>query len=150
MNARIALAHELIFLSEGLGLTVVCDLDEVVVRVSEVDGSDRADGASACNWTLQDGHATLTKVVDDLDERRGCNQADVCRTWSRRVSLGLELLAPLVEVDLLLREAQGLPPSSEREDLHAQYLLVEAAGRFNVGDCQDNVVKAEDVHELFL
>jgi hypothetical protein len=62
------------------------------------------------------------------------------------VSLGLELLSLLVKVNLLLPEAQCLPPSGKGDDLHAQYPLVEAAGRINVGNCQDKVVKAENVH----
>lgn len=129
-----------------LGVAVVCDLDEVVVGVSEVDGSDRTDGSSARDRTFQDGHAAQTKVIDDLAERRGCNQADVSRTWSGRECLGLELLALLMEIDLLLRETQSISSSGKRDDFHAEYLLVEAAGRFNVGDCQDDVVKAEDLH----
>ena len=131
------------FFKHGL----VCDLDEVVVGVSEVDGSDRTDGASARDRTFQDGHAAQMEVIDDLAERRCCNQADVSRTWSGRVSLGLELLALLMEIDLLLREIQSLSSSGKRDDFHAEYLLVEAAGRFNVGDCQDDVVKAEDLHQ---
>ena len=52
-----------------------------------------------------------------------------------------------MEIDLLLREIQSLSSSGKRDDFHAEYLLVEAAGRFNVGDCQDDVVKAEDLHQ---
>jgi hypothetical protein len=133
-------------LSEGLGLTVVCDLDEVVVRVSEVDGSDGADGSRAFYRTFQDAYATLPKVAYDLDEWCGSNQTDVCRTGSRRVSLRLKLPALLVKVNLLLPEAQCLPPSGESDDLNAKHSRVEAAGRINVGNCQDNVVKAENVH----
>jgi hypothetical protein len=43
-----------------------------------------------------------------------------------------------------------MAPVGERDYLHAQDSFVEAAGRLNIGDREDDVVEAEDLHELFL
>jgi hypothetical protein len=64
------------------------------------------------------------------------------------VCLGLELLASLVEVDLLLAERERLAPTRERDDLHAQYPLVEATRELDVGDSEDDVIEAQDLHAM--
>ena len=51
-----------------------------------------------------------------------------------------------MQVDLLLAKAQCRAPFAKGDDLHPQHPGVELAGARNVGDGQDQVIEALDIH----
>jgi hypothetical protein len=79
-------------------------------------------------------------VFDDVCNRHLGNQANILSARPRLISFWLELLPPLVKVDFLLSEAEGLAPLPERFDLHPEDILVELAGCLNINHGKDNVV----------
>lgn len=61
--------------------------------------------------------------------------------------LRFELLATLVEIDLLLAERERLAATGEGDNLHTQHALVEATRGRDVRNGQDEVVEAQDLHD---
>jgi hypothetical protein len=51
-----------------------------------------------------------------------------------------------VEVDFLLPKRKGLTTTAERNYLHVEDSTVEVATRGNIGDGEDEVINAGDLH----
>ncbi len=62
------------------------------------------------------------------------------------LGLGLELLAVLVQVQLLAAEAQSLAAGAEGDELESQDALVEVAGAGEVANREYHVIQAVDEH----
>ena len=60
--------------------------------------------------------------------------------------LRLDLLAYLMEIDLLLSELERLTPLTERLNFHSAGQFVKLARRLNVQHGQNQVVKPVDTH----
>src|SRR6185503_9599602 len=85
--------------------------------------------------------------LDDVLQRNTGDEAQVERPRHRHVRARGELLAPLVQVDLLLAEAERdalLGRRRERHQLHAEHLGVEADARHLVARGEDDVVYVVD------
>src|SRR5439155_948916 len=92
----------------------------------------------------------LHHVVDPLGERPVAQKAQIARAGRRPRRVGLVLLTHLVEVDLLLAEAQRGAPGPKGDDLHAECPRVELARGRDVLDCEHEVVEALEGHEKML
>ena len=81
-------------------------------------------------------------------ETSGRQEAQVTRAGCGTQSLGFDLLASLVQVDLLAAEGQGLAPAGEGDGVHAEHTRVEGAGGLRVADREDEVIDAVDLHGI--
>src|SRR5690606_24461334 len=120
--------------------------DEVQVRIAQVDRADRAGGTGPPDRALDNGHALLCAVLDDLFQWGGDDEAEIRRTWLRAFGLRLELAPGRVQIDFLATEGQRLTPFAERHRLHAQHAAVEVRRDIDVGDGQDQVIEVADLH----
>src|SRR5262249_46313598 len=101
------------------------DLDQVVVRVAEIDGSQRPDGAGTSDGTVLDGDAEAVQPLDDGLERLIRDDAEVAGSRRRVASLRLELVPGFVQVDLLLADLERPSTAPERRCLDEEDVLVE-------------------------
>ena len=92
----------------GSPAEVVADLDEVAVRIPDVDAEQSADCAGAFHGTVLDGHTMSVEFGTYVRESIVRDEADVGAARCGTLRLGLELLADLVEVDLTPSEGQRL------------------------------------------
>src|SRR5258708_2864910 len=81
---------------------------------------------------LDDPDLRLLQPLDDLVQRHGGDEAQIERSRHGDMRPGLELPAPLVQIDLLLAEAEREPLLGRRleaRELHAEHLGIEADAR---------------------
>jgi hypothetical protein len=126
-------------------LLIVGELDEIVVRVTDVEGTDRTVGSKTVHWALFDGYVEVAELGGDLIERSSDNQAEVGRARPRLRSVRDELVAMLVEIDLLVAQVHGAAPIGV-DDLHAE-TPIEDAGLLNIGDSENEVIDAVELHD---
>src|ERR1700721_306110 len=86
-------------------------------------------------------------MLDDLGQRSVRDEAQVSGAGCRLRRLRLELLAPLVQVNLLRPERQRLASLPEGDDLHPQHARIEGACRFDAADGQHEMVERNDSHD---
>src|SRR5205809_914556 len=110
----------------------------------------RTERARLLRRAFLDGDAERAQVVDPLGERPVAQKAQIARAGRRPRRVGLVLLTHLVEVDLLLAEAQRGAPGPKGDDLHAECPRVELARGRDVLDCEHEVVEALEGHEKML
>ena len=84
-------------------------------------------------------------MLDDCLDRAIDEEAEIAGARQRRSGMRLELRPGLVEIDLLVAEAQREPAAAKFFALHAD-ALVEGDGRLGVGTGQDDVVERADLH----
>ncbi|OWK26385.1 hypothetical protein AJ87_03910 [Rhizobium yanglingense] len=89
--------------SDGIGY-----LDEIAVRIAEIDGADSAVGAGAFDGSFLDCNIGCFQMRDDLGECCFGDKAEIRRTRYRLVGFGIEFAPGLVKVDLLIAEFQRL------------------------------------------
>src|SRR2546426_948104 len=135
---------------EVVAVERVRDLDEIPVGITHVNGLDGAERARLLHRAFLDGDAERAQVVDPLGERPVAQKAQIARAGRRPRRIGLVLLTHLVEVDLLLAEAQRGAPGAEGDDLHAECPRVEPARGRDVLDGEHEVVEALEGHEKML
>jgi hypothetical protein len=103
-----------------LASEIGADLDQVLVRIAEVDAEDGAGGAGAFDRALLDGDAARGEVLDHLVQRADGDEAQVGAAGRGTVGLRLELLADPVQIDLAVAEGQGAsaagPDDSDRAE----------------------------------
>src|SRR5690348_16050952 len=114
-----------------LRIGVARNLNEVPVRITQLDGLHRSKCARSRNRSFDELHPNTPEAVDDLRDRCASDETDVLRSRSRMRSPGLELAPPRMQVDLALPKVQRLPSLSEGHDLHAECTRVEGAGRID-------------------
>src|SRR5580658_8039687 len=85
-------------------------------------------------------------MLNDFLQRGIGDEAHISgtRRWLRR--LRLELLAPLVPVDLPRTEGQRLASLSESDHFHPQHAGIESARRVDAADGQHDIVERNDSH----
>jgi 8-oxo-dGTP pyrophosphatase MutT (NUDIX family) len=134
--------------SSPRSLTVVVggDLDEVAVRITEVDRGDRASRPSPGNWSFLDPHVAGAQVGHHPVKWGRGDQADIDRSWSGSAGLGLQLVTRLVQVELVGAEAEGAAVGAEGDRLHAEHADIEVDGLVDVGNGEDQMVNAVDDH----
>jgi hypothetical protein len=66
------------------------------------------------------------------------------RTWP--MSLGLEFVVVLMQVDLGVAEPQRFAPGTKCQLLHTEYLRVKPRGGVQIGDGQKQMIQPVDVH----
>jgi hypothetical protein len=79
-------------------------------------------------------------MPDDLTKRRSADQADVLTPQGRGFGLGFELIAVLMQVNLLHPETECLAPGAKSLHPHPQHLLIEIAGYLNIYHRKYNVI----------
>src|SRR6266496_5077536 len=82
----------------------VRDLDQIAVRIAEIDGKDRPRRARARDRALDHRHALGCKMSDELGQRDRRDEAQVSRARRRVLRLRFEFAAALVQIDLLAAE----------------------------------------------
>jgi hypothetical protein len=87
------------------------DFDQVGVGVTKVDRLEAAYRPGPGHRAFEDRHVQGVQMLDDLGERSIGEEAQVGGTGRRLRCLRLELLAPLVQVDLLRAERSALRSS---------------------------------------
>lgn len=83
-------------------LEIVGDLDEIAVRVAEIDRNHLAKRANGCLGAFRDLHATGLQMRRDLLDRRRRNEAKVRGSWLRAGGLGFDGAGIRMQIDLLL------------------------------------------------
>jgi hypothetical protein len=130
-------------------LQIVGNLDEVVVGVADVDGAELADRANAFDRPFLDVNAEGGEVFDDFFDGVEGDEAEVGGAGCGVRSLGVEFVAALVEVDLLIAELEGLA-AVEGDYVHAEDLGVEVDACVYFRHGEDYVVDLFDgeCHEV--
>ena len=131
----------------GFACQIVADLDEVAVRVADVDAADGAGSAGARDGAFLDGHAVGGQVRAHRGQWVGGDQADIRAARHGPGRLGLEFLPCLVQVDLRVAEPQRAPPARERHRAHPEHSLVELGRAANIGHRQHQMIEPVDPHE---
>lgn len=121
------------------------DLDQVAVRIAQVERHDRPPRARPRDRAELDRDAPRGKVALPVGERNGGKEAQVGRPWQGARRFRLELRAREVKVDLLRTEAQRMAARAvggqEALGLHAQPVDVEGAGCIKVGNGEDEMIE---------
>jgi len=125
------------------GSEVVGYFDEVVVGIADVDGADFTDGAGAFDGAFFDVDAERGEVLDDFVERGEGDEAEVGGAWGWVGGFGVEFVAALVEIDLLVAEAERLA-AVEGDGVHAEDFGVKVDGGVEIGYGEDYVVELFD------
>ena len=81
-----------------------------------------------------------------LSDGDGGGEAQIGGTGRRIGGFRLEFVTDLMQIDLLITEAQRPPPTAKGDGLHPQHALVKSTGSLNIGDGQDKVVEAVNMH----
>jgi hypothetical protein len=74
------------------------------------------------------------------------DEAEIARARRRPVGDKTRNVVGGVQVDLLLAKAQRGAPFAKGDDLHPQHARVEFAGARDIGDSQDQMIEAFDIH----
>src|SRR2546422_11520779 len=91
------------------------NLHEVEIRIAHIDRAYRADRAGLLHRALDDFDVLRLQLADHCIERHSCDEAQIERSRHGDMRFRLALAPPLMQVDLLLAEA-------EREPLHRRRL----------------------------
>ena len=94
------------------------NFDQIGVGVTEVDRPEWPDRPRPGHRAFKDRHAQGVQMLDDLGQRSVGDEAQVSGTGRGLRRLRLELLALLVQIDLLRAERQRLASLPEGDDLH--------------------------------
>jgi hypothetical protein len=133
---------------ESLLVDITRHLDQVHVRVTEIDREDGATRAGAAHRAFDDLDAETPKAVHHIIDGHGGDQAEIGGAGGGRSRFRIELSPDLMQVDLLITEGERLPLITERDDLHAEHTAVEIAGSADVADGEHEMVDAVDDHAL--
>jgi hypothetical protein len=133
-------------------LYVLRYLDEVAVRVTEVDGTQRSKGTPSRDRTGHNWNILRAQVRKDIIDRNGRDDTEVGRPNRGRFGFRWGNGRSVLKVDLLIPEAQCIPwlPFRPQEELllETENSLVEAGGLLKVADREDDVI--EPVYENLL
>ena len=91
-------------------------LHEIAVGIAHVDRPQRTDGPGAIDRALLDRDANVAEVRDHCLDRAVDEQAEIAGAWQRRGGVRLELCPGLMEIDLLVAEAQREPAAAAGGD----------------------------------
>src|ERR1700704_1964251 len=83
---------------------------------------------------------------DDFGERRLADEAQIARARGRLDGNKARDVVRRMKVDLLLPETQRRTALAKGHDLHPEPPRVEIAGASDIGDRQDEMVQARDLH----
>src|SRR6266446_5042807 len=117
--------------------SVIRDLDQILVRIADIDRLYRADGTRARPRPGHDRHSAMFEVCCYLGERHRSDEAQISRPRRRLVGDETGNVARGMQVDLLLSEAQRGASFAKADDLHTEHARVEFAGARDVGDGQN-------------
>src|SRR5271165_7160268 len=123
---------------------IAADLDQVAVRVAEIDGCHRTEGAVAPDRSELDGNHALHQARDDLVDRPKGVQAKIAGPWRWPFRLGLEGPIDLMHIDLLLAELERRRRAGTHLAIKPQHPFIEGQRRFDRADGEDDVVKTVD------
>src|ERR1700726_2113415 len=129
-------------------VSVIRDLDQVLVGVADIDGLDRADRARAWSRPGHDRHAALREMRHHLGKRRLGDEAQIARARCRSVGDEARDIVGRMQIDLLLPEAQRGAALAEGHHRHAEHPRIEVTGMADIGDGQHEMVETRDLHGL--
>ena len=100
--------------------------------------------------------ADRTQTVDMTPTERGNHiiqripneQTQVSRAGRRPVRLEVNLMARLMNIDLLSAELHRQTPIAERLHPHAQHITVKRACRIDIPHCDDQMIQTSDSHSI--
>jgi len=132
-----------------LVLSWLTQLDQVLVRITDVNRADLACGACPWHWTQHYRPVLCFQVLNHLLKRYVEHEAQIQGSWGRVLCLGLELGARNMDIDFLVTKAQCRPVGRRRackESLvfHAQHPGVEVQALVQVAGRKDKVVEVLD------
>src|SRR5512132_3323087 len=128
------------------GFRVVRHLDQVLVGVAEIHGSDRAGRARLRNGPFDDLDIASPQMRDDVVERRRRDEAKIDRSGRRSCCLRLEFASGFVQIEFLAPERERLAIAGERQRSHAKNPRIKRTRGLDVLHRQDDVVDAVDIH----
>jgi hypothetical protein len=123
-------------------------LNEIPIRITNVNRYERADRTAARHGALLDGNALGLQMCDAFDDRRGCEEAEIGRAGRGRLRVRYDGGIGGMKIDLLLAEGQRPPAVAECNRVHAKQVGIEGNRSLDVADGQDNMVEAFDLHDL--
>ena len=133
-------------------LHVLRYLDEVAVRVTDVDRTQRPKGTPSRDRTGHNWNILRAQVRKDKVEQNGRDDTEVGRPNRRSFGFSWGSGRAILKVDLLIPEAQCIPrlPFRPPEELplETENSLVERCGFFKVADREDDMI--EPVYENLL
>ncbi len=121
-------------------LDSVGDFNQVAVGIAQINGAQFPDGSHAIHRAFFNVNFLLVQGCDDLLQRRRGQEAEIGGAGRGMGSLGVELVAALVQVDLLNAKGHGLA-AFVGDDIHAQDFRIEVDGCVQVRHSQNEVVK---------
>src|SRR6516162_8199505 len=126
--------------------SIIRDLDQVQIRVANIDRLYRADRTSTWPRSRHDGNPARLEMRGYFGERHRSNETQVARTRSRLVGDQARDIAGRMQVDLLLAKAQRGAAFAKAHDLHSEHLRVKFAGAVDIRDGQNQMIEPFDVH----
>lgn len=112
-----------------MSFSQLANLDQILVRVPQVDGANLGRSPGPHYWPLNYFGPQLFDVHNHFIQRPVGNKAQVQTAGCRKMGLGLKLLAFFVEIDLLIAKLESDAALPESLEVHSQYFHVE----FNAG-----------------
>jgi hypothetical protein len=115
-------------------------IDEVAVRVTQVERAQCRLGSGPVDWAELDFETLRAHLCLDRSNRSVHKEAEVRRTRRRLERVRLDLCSCLMQIHLLMAEAQRETATLEDLSRHAQP-LVERRRRLDVGDREHEMVE---------
>lgn len=132
-------------------LQLVGHLDQVSIRIPEVDGQDRPRRARALHRSLHDGHPGGLEMGHHVRKRHRRQEAQIGRARRRPRRLGFKLAALLVQVDLLAAKLERLAASvvSAARQSQAPQPAEKVETRFVGNGAAGRRVRGDEVDDAF-
>lgn len=127
-------------------LNIVRDLDQIVIRIPEIDRKQFADSASALDRTHFDRDILLFEFTPDDFDRRLSDDAEIYGSgrWLKR--FWLKFIALLMQIQSLSAEFERFTTLPERDHFEPKHGLIKGAAPFRISYGQHQVVDSINLH----
>ena len=142
MTISLSNCQERVEWEKPLGTDVVRNLNEVLIRVTNINRQYFPFSSSALNGTDFDGNTCCRELIHhDAD---GCcgDKTQISRACSGTLCFGIVSIVDLMQIDFLLTKSKCLAIPQKRDDLKAQDFRVKITGFFKACDSQNEMIKS--------
>jgi hypothetical protein len=126
--------------------SVTGHFNQIPVRIAKIKGPHEPSGSDSVDRPFLDEDPERPYLRHGLLEAVRGDEAQIRGSWYGISGLGLEFPAGLVQVDLLIAEAQGNPTVVKPHFLHSQRPAIELCRALDVRNGQHDVVNERDFH----
>lgn len=130
--------------SEPSLIFVPGNLDQIPIRVPEVNRADGARGAGALHGSEFDRNTVFRKPLPHGIERPLRDQAEIRGSRRGAERVRRDFCPCLMEIDLRISKLKREPLFSKPHGFHAKNRFIKTHCRLGVPDCQHQVIKPHD------